>query len=108
MTPHSNADLPIGRFLNEYLPEVLEKERDNTSHVYCYRCNGRWLTFERSAYAACRKLSLDNNVILLTLKADGGMVAMVGLSDEQKSQLPANVEIHISEFGRWKRSLARG
>lgn len=102
----NNANHPFVKFLNERLLEVLEREKDNTSHVYFYSCNGSWFTFERSAYAVCCRLSIpDSEIIQMTLKTDGRMIAAVELDDNQKSLIPANVDIPVRAFNRWKRAI---
>jgi len=101
-----NASHPFSKFLKERLNEVLEREDNNTAHVYLYHVNGCWLAFERSAYAACRHFSIPSRkVILFKLKADGRMVVMIGLSDWQKSQMPINVRISAISFCLWKQSI---
>lgn len=101
-----NANHPFVKFLKRRLPEVLEREERNTSRVYLYPCNGSWLAFERSAYAACRQFpSLRRKVIRLRLKADGRIAVLVGLDDWQRSQMPVNVRISDMSFCLWKRSV---
>lgn len=102
-----NANHPFVIFLKKRLFEVLAQEEYNTSHVYLYPCNGSWLAFERSAYAACKQFpALRRKVIRLKLKADGRIVVTVGLDDWQRSQMPVNVRISVIPFCLWKQSFS--
>lgn len=102
----NNANHPFVKFLNERLSDILEHEKDNTSHVYLYPCNGSWLAFERSAYAVCRQLALpDNAIILLRMFADNSVVPLAWIDDKQKAKMPVDVRIPVNAFNLWKKSL---
>lgn len=101
-----NANHPFVKFLNERFFEVLEREKDNTSHAYFYRCGDYWLAFERSAYVACQQLALPSSeIILLRMAADNSIVPVVWIDDEQKAKMPVNVRIPVRAFNLWKKSL---
>jgi len=101
-----NASHPFSKFLKERLDEVLMRESVNVSHAYFYHVNGCWLAFERSAYAVCQHFSFPRSkIIIIRLYADLSVVAMIGLDDEQKAQMPKDVRIPVMAFSRWKRSL---